>query len=661
MPYTKFHIKTIALSLLLLTLLACSRDTGSAPEVRNGVLDLTGWNFNKDGSVSLKGNWKFIWIQDDASFSTEKADMDTWDSLSIPCSWNKKSGSGSGYGWVRMKILLPENNDLCCKENLTLYLSEIFTAYELYINNKKVISNGTFGRDALTSYPKLFPRKINLKLNDDTNTITLALRISNFHHARGGVREAPVLGNYDNISQMLWYSDIGDLLIFGIIIMMIVYHLLLSLNMQHDNASLYFAFCCIVIFFRVFSSNNFIERLFPGADVFELRYKIEYLTISVGCISFTGFFQNLFPADFKKYVSAFIQAAGLILSLVILFTRCTFYSGNVLLFDLFLIFTSLYCIIFIFIAMRRKRDNALLILIGFFIFFITIVNDILHSQSVIYTANLTHFGLTIMIFFQSIAITRRFAQAMKTVARNEQLEDELEIARMITSRLLPREMLHFPGIGIDAYYEPMDKIGGDFYDYSVHNNNLEIFIADVSGHGLPSAFISLITKMSLDQIDDRSKPQTVLKQINTTIMRSTVKSIFVTCFFCVINPVAKSMVYANAGHFPPILYRKDSDEFVELQSKGIALGWFDATGIEESSIVINEGDRILLYTDGILECRNDRGEMFGYDRLKQCIKENKDTDAKGFSRSLIDKIGQFCQHSQMDDDCTFIVVDIEPC
>lgn len=661
MTSIKNYIIILILVCIFPALYACSNNNISIPEVHNGIMDLSSWNFKKDGPVSLTGDWKFLWMQDDTSYGSENTNVSQWKNLEVPRTWNNKTGTGSGYGWVRIKILLPEDSELCDKENLTLYLSEIFTAYELYINNKKIVSNGIFSTDATTGKPELVPRKINLKLHNNISDITIALRISNYHHARGGVREAPILGDYDDIFRMLWHKDIGDLVIFGILFMMLIYHLLIRLNMQHDNASLYFALCCIVIFFRVFSSNNFIERLFPGADLFELRYKIEYFTISVGCIAFTGFFQNLYNLDFKKYVSLFIQAAGVIFSLIVIFTACSFYSSNVVIFDLFLVFTSLYCIIFIFIAMRRKRDNALLILIGFFLFFITIINDILHSQSVIYTANLTHFGLTLMILFQSVAITRRFAKALKTVARNEQLEEELEIAQMITSRLLPTEKLQLQSMHIDAHYKPVDTIGGDFYDYSINNGKLELFIADVSGHGLPSAFLSLITKMALDQIEDRSKPATVLKLINKTIMRSTVKSIFVTCFFCIIDPVSKLVVYANAGHCPPLLYRKETDEFTELHKKGIALGWFDVIEIEEGRVDIKDGDRIIYYTDGIFECRNEKGEMFGYDRFKECILAHKYENTKDFSRALIEKVNEFCKNSQMDDDSTFIVVDIVPC
>ena len=127
------------------------------------------------------------------------------------------------------------------------------------------------------------------------------------------------------------------------------------------------------------------------------------------------------------------------------------------------------------------------------------------------------------------------------------IESELEVARLLQERLLPLSMPVISGYREHAIYIPMDKIGGDFYDIENRDGFINLFIADVSGHGLPGAFLATVTKIALENITNRTSSNKVLYQLNNVILGHTVQSNFVTAFFATIEIDTNIMRYALRG------------------------------------------------------------------------------------------------------------------
>ncbi len=113
----------------------------------------------------------------------------------------------------------------------------------------------------------------------------------------------------------------------------------------------------------------------------------------------------------------------------------------------------------------------------------------------------------------------------------------------------------------------------------------------------------------------------VLAAVNEIVCRSTVRNNYVTAFFARIDKEHNTLRYSSAGHMPPFLYRMHGDEFILLQTRGRPLGWFNAAVLEEKEIALRRGDRIIFYTDGIIECRNPEREIFGEERFKSVIRQ----------------------------------------
>jgi serine phosphatase RsbU (regulator of sigma subunit)/uncharacterized membrane protein YeaQ/YmgE (transglycosylase-associated protein family) len=242
--------------------------------------------------------------------------------------------------------------------------------------------------------------------------------------------------------------------------------------------------------------------------------------------------------------------------------------------------------------------------------------------------------------------------------RNREIEEELETARLLQRRLLPGGELDAPGCRFSAAYIPMDKVGGDFYDHTSADGSIRLFIADVSGHGLPGAFLATVTKVALDGINERPAASGVLLKLNESICRATVKNNYVTAFYCIIDRDMRRVRYCSAGHLPQFLHRRGSGECIPMKTPGMPLGWFGGLSLEEGSLELGPGDRLVLYTDGIVECTSPGGEMFGEERLISFITGHGDDEPRSFLDGLIAEITAFAGSTTFHDDITCLVLDL---
>ena len=242
--------------------------------------------------------------------------------------------------------------------------------------------------------------------------------------------------------------------------------------------------------------------------------------------------------------------------------------------------------------------------------------------------------------------------------RNREIEDDLKIARLIQAKLLPQNIPAVERYRFHPVYIPMDEVGGDFYDYNVRNRYIEIFISDVSGHGLVSAFISLIAKMALDSISQRDSCVWVLQILNSMICKSTVNTNYMTAFFCLVDRETNRMSYSNAGHIPPIVYRENRGSFYELRTGGKPLGLFPDLVHAEGEFQLEHGDRVIFYTDGIVECMNSTGEMYGENRFRDFIIAGRGIEPETLSGVLIDELKEFCGSDRFGDDLCLLVFDV---
>jgi serine phosphatase RsbU (regulator of sigma subunit)/predicted ester cyclase len=218
------------------------------------------------------------------------------------------------------------------------------------------------------------------------------------------------------------------------------------------------------------------------------------------------------------------------------------------------------------------------------------------------------------------------------IAERERVEQELKVARRIQQASLPEEVPTLEGWQVSPYYQPAREVGGDFYDFHLlSEGRLGLVVGDATGKGVPAALVMSTTCGMLQAVSktlDSSSPSEVLEQVNETLVARIPANMFVTCFYCILDPKSASLSYANAGHDLPYLYR--GGETDELRARGMPLGLMPGMYYEEKEIVLEEGEAALFYSDGLVEAHDPKGEMFGFPRLRALIAE------QGEDRSLGD-------------------------
>lgn len=238
------------------------------------------------------------------------------------------------------------------------------------------------------------------------------------------------------------------------------------------------------------------------------------------------------------------------------------------------------------------------------------------------------------------------------------LEKDLDAARDLQRLLLPKELPIWKDYRISAEYIPMESVAGDFYDViPLEDGQWGIFVCDVSGHGVPAAFIASMVKMSLDQVARRfSKPSLLLSNLNERLTGKIGKN-FVTAFYAVFNPATGELVFANAGHTQPIHVFSDSGDQRLLSSAGMMLGFKADPAFADVTTRLGKGERIVIYTDGVVECRNPAGELFGDGRFAAALGARSMRSGEEAVRNVLRAMQEFTGKSDFDDDITLVVLE----
>jgi serine phosphatase RsbU (regulator of sigma subunit)/predicted ester cyclase len=243
----------------------------------------------------------------------------------------------------------------------------------------------------------------------------------------------------------------------------------------------------------------------------------------------------------------------------------------------------------------------------------------------------------------------------------ERIDQELQVARRIQHASLPREVPTLEGWEISPFYQPAREVGGDFYDFHLlSEDRLGLVVGDATGKGVPAALVMSTTCGMLQlaaQGSDSSSPGEVLSRVNQTLYARIPPNMFVTCFYCIFDPQSGSLSYANAGHDLPYLWH--GGEADELRARGMPLGLMPGMRYEEKEIVLDTGDGVLFYSDGLVEAHDPKGEMFGFPRLRALIGEHGEERSLG--DFLLEKLYSFVGEGwEQEDDITLLTLERLP-
>ena len=242
-----------------------------------------------------------------------------------------------------------------------------------------------------------------------------------------------------------------------------------------------------------------------------------------------------------------------------------------------------------------------------------------------------------------------------------QLTSELEVARALQIAILPATFPAHSGCDGAARMIPATTMGGDFYDFiELPAGRIGLVMADVSGKGVPAAFFMAVARTVLrDLAPAAATPGACLAEANTLLCRQNPLDLFVTVFYCILDPVSRVLHYANGGHNPPYLRRADGSVEALRGTGGLVLGAMPDVEFPDHTVQLRSGDRLVLYTDGVTEAFNAANEAYGEARLVAEIGAHGAGTAASLIESICHSVMSFASPAPQSDDITLIVLTCE--
>ena len=241
-------------------------------------------------------------------------------------------------------------------------------------------------------------------------------------------------------------------------------------------------------------------------------------------------------------------------------------------------------------------------------------------------------------------------------SRERQLKLELDEAREIQRGLMPRRMPHLHGFTIANAWQPARGVSGDYLAaFKLDDSRAALCVADVAGKGFPAALLMSNMQAALKSLaSENISPSELCGKLNLLMCGNTPLRKFITCFYSELDITARKLTFTNAGHNPPMLVRRDG-ECIPLEEGGRVIGAFCDSTFTQQEIQLYDGDKLLLYTDGVTEARNAAGDEFGEQRLRQCLRSYVGRNAAELRTLILDEVTAFCA-GNFDDDATLMVL-----
>jgi serine phosphatase RsbU (regulator of sigma subunit) len=250
---------------------------------------------------------------------------------------------------------------------------------------------------------------------------------------------------------------------------------------------------------------------------------------------------------------------------------------------------------------------------------------------------------------------------LEELVENERIKQELITASAIQMSMLPLADPKIEGYEIVSYFRPAKEVGGDYYDYlPLKKDKLALVIGDVSGEGISAGLLMAMAKSCLlNQIRVSDKVPDVMFAMNNMVHEALRKRLLMTLCYSVLDISSRVLRFTSAGHHFPYLYSRKTRELSALESVAYPLGVRKNMVYKEKKVKLRRGDRLILYTDGIIEARNPEGEEFGFDRFEEVILSYAEVSAREIREGILNKLTDFTRGEPQLDDITLVVIRIE--
>ncbi|WP_127588874.1 ATP-binding protein [Paenibacillus koleovorans] len=402
------------------------------PEAVRGTIDLTNWQFETDGMVSLQGEWEFYWERflDAEDFNEQPLPPPLW--AKVPNVWTEYDTGGEplpgfGYATYRLHVKAADNPGL-----RALKIPTWSTSCLIMIDDRVVAECGVAADNERQAVDRFAPQVVSFQTA--SAEFDIIVHISNYTYDRGGMWYAPHLGTDVAIGKLRENELAVGLILFGVFMFMGLYHLCIYLLRPQEKVALYFATGCMIGAIRLlFTGEMYILNFFPDISVGAVVVFL-YSTYYGGVLVFTLYLRQMYPHEIPRITVRVTMWISALFLLTVIVTPTRISTHLIQYYHMFMLLLALSIITGIIVAVVRKREGARLQLFGTAMFMIAIFHDILYNMFYItgffFETNalqllqrqMMHFGLFVLVFVQAIVLARRFSKAFRTI---ETMSDKL--------------------------------------------------------------------------------------------------------------------------------------------------------------------------------------------------------------------------------------------
>jgi len=462
-----------------------------------------------------------------------------------------------------------------------------------------------------------------------------------------------------------WRRDIPEF-VFGVLLSVIGYaavvlfFALLGTWKVREWSMLLFGLFAGLYGVRLLTGTLVVASVFDASPL-TFRYLDAFITYLI-LIPAIGFFEQMFGRGWKSSIRRLWQAAllyalvGISLDLWRGVPHSTPAITNVL-----VILSQTVMLAHVLRPGQKLVREQRVLRAGFLIFAAFVLNENLVGLGLVpWRFSAEWVGFWVFITCLADVVARR---AFANQRRLALVEQELETARRIQSSILPGKTPAVAGAEIAVRYLPMAAVAGDFYEFlRVDEKRVGLLIADVSGHGVPAALIASMVKVAFSaQAPWAAHPEAVLSGMNR-IFCGKLESQFVTAAYLYADLESGKASYASAGHPPLLWWRAVEGRVCEVRSNGMMMGHFPEARYASVELQVGPGDRLILYTDGIVEAMNTSGDFFGSERFAEAIASRRELPAESLVDSLLGHVSQWAGHKPgrdgFADDLTLLVMSV---
>ncbi len=410
------------LSMLLFVISGCSHaKPTNSPKAVKGTINLTE-DLAANRVLRLDGKWEFYWNNLLAPKDFKQVGKNNADYIDVPGSWNTyKTGDrgATGNGYATYRLLFETQGG----KKLGLKIPRMFTAYQLWVNGEQIASAGIVGKNRNSMRPQYLPQVALFVSRQGENEIVI--QASNFNHRSGGILESIILGSESQILDMRYQKIAYEFLLFGSLMIMGLYHIILFCFRKKNLSPLYFGLFCLFLAVRtLLVGERMLIYFFPFFN-WEIAHKLQTLTYYLGVPIIVTFFRVVFPAHFHQRTVRAIQGIAAVFSCLVLLTPVRIFTVANPGYQLFSLCVIIYLIVTFIKVILQKKKSAWLIIAGGLAMIVTSLNDIIFLsvwmndysipllQNIIKTDNLSAIGQLIFVFTNSMVLAKQFSSSLE--------------------------------------------------------------------------------------------------------------------------------------------------------------------------------------------------------------------------------------------------------